>query len=52
MPYISVTRLRVKSVFYLISFMRANEATVKTLVKSKGFLNGKELIDTERNLKK
>ncbi len=27
MPFISVTRLRVKSLFFLFSFMRANEAS-------------------------
>lgn len=45
MPFVSVTRLRVKSIFYLISFMRANEASVKALKASSGLLNGKELID-------
>ncbi len=45
MPFVSVTRLRVKSIFYLIPFMRANEASVKEINKSKGFLKGKELID-------
>jgi hypothetical protein len=45
MPFVSVTRLRVKSIFYLIPFMRANEASVKEIKKSKGFLKGKELID-------
>lgn len=45
MPFISVTRLRVRSVFHLPKFMLANEATVKQLHKSNGFLGGKELID-------
>jgi len=45
MPFISVTRLRVKSLFYIIPFMRANEASVKELKVSKGLLKGKELMD-------
>jgi hypothetical protein len=45
MPFISVTRLRVKSLFFLFSFIRANEASVKELKSSTGLLMGKELID-------
>ena len=45
MPFVSVTRLRVKSLLYLIPFMRANEASVKELKGSVGLLKGKELID-------
>ena len=45
MPFVSVTRLRVKSLFFLFSFMRANEASVKELKSSTGLLMGKELID-------
>jgi hypothetical protein len=45
MPFVSVTRLRVRSLFYLIPFLRANEASVKELKASKGLLKGKELID-------
>ena len=45
MPFVSVTRLRVKSLLYLIPFMRANEASVKELKGSIGLLKGKELID-------
>lgn len=45
MPFVSVTRLRVKSILYLIPFMRANEASIKELKQSKGLLKGKELID-------
>ena len=45
MPFISVTRLRVKSLFFLIPFMRANEASVNEIKVSKGLLKGKELID-------
>lgn len=45
MPFVSVTRLRVKSIFYLFSFVRANEASVKELKSSIGLLIGKELMD-------
>ena len=45
MPFVSVTRLRVKSLFFLIPFMGANEASVKEIKVSKGLLKGKELID-------
>ena len=45
MPFISVTRLRVKSLFFLFSFIRANEASVKELKSSTSLLMGKELID-------
>ena len=47
MPFVSVTRLRVKSIFFLIPFMRANEASVKELKASRGLLKGKELIDKQ-----
>lgn len=45
MPFISVTRLRVKSLFYIIPFMRANEASVKELKIAEGLIKGMELID-------
>ena len=45
MPFISVTRLRVKSLFFLFSFIKANEASVIELKSSSGLLKGKELID-------
>lgn len=45
MPFISITRLKVKSLFYLIPFLRANETSAKQLVKVSGFIAGKELID-------
>ena len=45
MTFISVTRLRVRSVFTLPKFMLANEASVKELKRINGFLAGKELID-------
>jgi heme-degrading monooxygenase HmoA len=45
MPFISITRLRIHSIFILPKFMLANEASVKQLRKIDGFLKGKELID-------
>ncbi|HWB23834.1 MAG TPA: hypothetical protein VG738_00045 [Chitinophagaceae bacterium] len=45
MPFISLTRLKVRSVFYLPGFLRANEASVRQLVVTPGYLAGKELID-------
>ena len=45
MIFISVTRLRVKSILYLLRFVIANEASVKQLNKTEGFLGGRELID-------
>ncbi len=45
MIFISVTRLRVKSILYLIPFFKANEASVKELKQSSGLIKGKELID-------
>ena len=45
MIFISATRLRVKSFLYLVRFIIANEAAVKQLNKTEGFLGGRELID-------
>ena len=45
MPFVSITRLKIKSLFYLIPFLRANEASAKQLVKVNGFIAGKELTD-------
>jgi heme-degrading monooxygenase HmoA len=45
MKFISVTRLRVRSIFYLLPFLRANEASVRELKKSTGLIKGMELID-------
>lgn len=45
MVFISATRLRVKSIIYLFPFFRANEASVKQLLKTQGFLGGLELVD-------
>jgi hypothetical protein len=45
MVFVSATRLRVRSIKYLLGFFKANEASVKELSKSKGFLGGKELVD-------
>lgn len=45
MPFVSITRLKVKSVLNLISFMKVNEASAKQLVITQGFIAGKELMD-------
>jgi heme-degrading monooxygenase HmoA len=45
MIFISVTRLRVRSIFYLLPFFRSNEASARELKKSKGLIKAKELID-------
>jgi len=45
MPFISLTRLRVKSIFYLVSFFRANESSVKEIMSSDGLIQAKELLD-------
>jgi hypothetical protein len=45
MVFISATRLRVTSIFFLPGFIIANESSVKQLLKTTGFLGGKELID-------
>ena len=45
MPFVSITRLKVKSIIYLYSFIRANENSVKQISSIPGFISGKELID-------
>jgi heme-degrading monooxygenase HmoA len=45
MYFISVTRLRVRSVRFLPQFILANEASIKSIKKIAGFISGKELID-------
>ena len=45
MVFISITRLKVRSVLYILHFILANKASVKELTKTKGFLGGKELVD-------
>jgi hypothetical protein len=45
MIFVSATRLKVKSIFTLPAFMKANEGAVKELVKIPGFLGGAELVD-------
>ena len=45
MYFVSVTRLRVRSVIFLPRFLLANEASVKSIRKITGFIAGKELID-------
>jgi hypothetical protein len=45
MYFVSVTRLRVRSLLFLPRFFWANEASVKAIKKVPGFIEGKELID-------
>jgi hypothetical protein len=45
MIFVSVTRLKVRSLWYLPGFMRANETSVRQLLKTPGFEGGKELVD-------
>jgi len=45
MPFISVTRLKVRSIFYLPGFLKANNASVKALMSIPGYIDGRELID-------
>ena len=45
MYFVSATRLKVKSFFSLPAFMMANEASIKQLSRTKGFVEGKELMD-------
>lgn len=45
MVFISATRLKLKSIFYLPGFMAANNASVKQLRITEGFMGGKELVD-------
>lgn len=45
MPYLTITRLKVKSVRQLPAFIRANQPTFDQVVRSDGFLAGKALVD-------
>src|SRR5580658_10926165 len=45
MYFISVTRLRVRSMIYLPKFILANEVSIKSIKKISGFIAGKELVD-------
>ena len=45
MVFVSVTRLKLKSVWPFIPFFRANEAAVKALTGMPGYIDGAELID-------
>jgi Antibiotic biosynthesis monooxygenase. len=45
MIYVSVTRLRLKSIFSVIPFLVLNERAVKQVVQSPGFLRGGLLVD-------
>lgn len=45
MAFVSVTRLRLRSFRYFPGFFFANQASIKQLVATAGFLGGKELMD-------
>jgi hypothetical protein len=45
MYFISVTRLRIRSVIYLPGFLLANEASIRSIKKVSGFISGAELLD-------
>ena len=45
MYFVSVTRLRVRSLLYLPRFFMSNERSVKAIKNITGFITGKELID-------
>ncbi len=45
MVFISVTRLRISSFFYLPVFFIKNERVIKQLKKAEGFLSGKLFVD-------
>jgi hypothetical protein len=45
MYFISVTRLRVKSLIYLPRFLLGNAAVLRSIKKIEGFICGKELVD-------
>ena len=45
MVFLSATRLKLKSAWYLLPFFLANEAVAKQLCITDGFIEGMELID-------
>jgi hypothetical protein len=45
MYFVSITRLRLRSIIYLPQFLLANEASIKSIKRIEGFICGKELID-------
>lgn len=45
MFFISITRLRLRSLWYLPGFLSSNNQSVKQLLITPGFVAGKELID-------
>ncbi|OCX54726.1 hypothetical protein BEL04_00485 [Mucilaginibacter sp. PPCGB 2223] len=45
MFFISITRLRLRSIWYLPGFLSSNSLSVKQLLVTPGFIAGKELID-------
>lgn len=45
MIFISITRLRLRSVWYLLPFMRTNQTALRQLKRESNFIKGKLLID-------
>lgn len=45
MVFVSATRLKLRSIFYLPALLRANKASIGQLVITNGFIAGKELVD-------
>ena len=45
MYFVSITRLRLKSIFSLPAFLSANSASIKQLLITEGYVAGKELTD-------
>jgi hypothetical protein len=45
MPFISATRLRLRSAWFLLPFLRSNSRTLKQLKGESAFIKGKLLVD-------
>src|SRR6476661_7999764 len=45
MLFISATRLRLRSIWFLLPFLKINQSTIRQLKESTGFIQGKLLID-------
>ena len=48
MALISITRLRIRSIFYLPQFFWGNELSARQLARASGFLGGRLLVDRHR----
>lgn len=45
MPFISATRLRIRSFWFLLPFLRSNQKAVRQLKQDSAFIKGKLLVD-------